>query len=185
MMKVTAITLGFIAILTLLTASDAANTQDGSAAIAEGQLWLSPVNTGDSVVSRIYTKRTIFIDELDKRYCAENPDEDKRKKCIENSKAVSEFAFFADIHGDGEYSIGINGKEFKLKKISKKLGKPHYYIGSFAGEGLSVVVSQPRLIGKIEYDSEGHVLDANYSVLVTVQKGALKKTFKGVLWHGR
>jgi hypothetical protein len=186
MMKVQAVLLGFIALLTLLTTSVGAKGQGDSVASAKNQLWLSPVKTGDSVVSRIYAKRTVFVDELDKRFCAEhNPDEAKRKKCIENSRYYkTEFAFFTDMRGDGEYSIGLNGKEFKLRRISKRPGKPHDYIGSFAGEGVSVVISHPRLMGKIKYE-EGEVVDANYKVLVTVKKGTLKKSFKGVLWDGR
>ncbi len=185
-MKVQTVILSFMAILTLLSTSDAAKSQGGAAASAENQLWLSPVTTGDSIVDRICAKRTVFVDELDQRYCAEhNPDEAKRRKCIENTRFYNdEFSFFTDLHGDGVYSIGINGKEVKLRKISKKPGKPHYYIGSYAGEGVSVVISHPRLVGKITYDPEGSVLDARYKVLVTVKKGALKKTFKGVLLAG-
>lgn len=187
MMKVQTVTLSLVAILTLFGNSDAAKSQGDSAAFAENQLWLSPVSTGDSVVARIYAKRTVFVDELDKRYCAEhNPDEAKRRKCVENSRNYNkEFSFFTDLRGDGEYSIGINGKEVKLRRISKKPGKPLDYIGTFVGEGVRVEISHPRLMGKIEYGPEGDVMDANYKVLVTVKKGALKKTFKGVLWDGK
>jgi hypothetical protein len=185
-MKVQTVILSFLAILTLLSNAGAAKSQGDSAASVENQLWLSPVSGSDNVVPRIYANRTVFIDELDKRYCAEhNPDEAKRRKCIENSRYYKkEFSFFTDIHGQGEYSIGINGKELKLRRISKKPGKPHDYIGSFAGEGVSVEISHPRLVGKITCDPEGFVVDARYKVIVTVKKGALKKTFKGVLWDG-
>lgn len=159
------------------------------AAFADGQLRLSPVNTGDCVAARINAKRTSFVDELAKKYCAEhNPDKAKEMKCIENSRARSEFSFFTDRCSEKEYFIGINGKEVQLRRISKDAGKPPYFIGSFAGEGVSVEINHPRLIKKT-YGPDGardenNVLDAEYQVLVTVKKGPLKKTFKGLLWYG-
>ena len=160
------------------------------ATFAQAQLSLSKVNTGDCVASRISAKRTTFVAELDKKYCAEhNTDEAGKRKCIENSGRQEEFSFFTDRCSDEDYFIGINGKEVRLKRISKKPGKPTAFIGSFAGEGVRVEISRPRLLGKITYDSDGsgekEVLDASYKVLVTVKKGALKKSFKGILWYGR
>jgi hypothetical protein len=164
------------------------------AAFAGGQLKLSPMNTGDCVAVRITTKRTTFVDALAKKYCAEhNSDKAKEKKCIENSKSDSEISFFTDRCSVDEYFIGINGKEVRLRRISKRLGKlyhfPHHFIGSFAGKGVSVEISHPRLIKKI-YGPDGardedNVEDAEYKVLVTVKKGSLKKSFKGILWYGR
>jgi hypothetical protein len=188
-MKVQTVLLGFIAILLLLNNSDAAKSQRGSAALAEGQLWLSPVNTGDCVAARIFAKRTIFMDEFYKKYCAgNNTDEAKVKQCIENSRHNKEIYFFTDRCSEDEYFIGINGKEVRLRRISKKPGKPTNFIGSFAGEGVSVEISHPRLIGKTYFPNvprtEGNVLDASYKVLVTVKKGALKKSFKSVLSYG-
>jgi hypothetical protein len=160
------------------------------AAFAERQLWLSPVNVGDCVAARIIAKRTSFVEELDKKYCTErNSDEAKARKCIENSRMNKEIHFFTDRCSESEYFIGINGKEFRLKRISKKPGKPHYFIGSFAGEGLSVQISHPRLIKKTylpdEPRNEDNVLDAEYKVLVTVKKWDINKTFKGILLYGR
>ncbi len=160
------------------------------AAVAAGQLSLSKVNTGDCVASRISAKRSSFVDDLDKKYCAErNADEAKKMKCIENSRMQEEFSFFTDRCSGDEYFIGINGQEVRLRRISKQPGKPTDFIGSFAGEGVSVEISRPRLLGKITYDPDGtseeDVLDASYRVLVTVKKGTLKKSFKGILWYGR
>ena len=160
------------------------------AASAEGQLSLSKVNTGDCVAARITAKRTSFVDALDKKYCAENnPDKAKERKCIENSRSQKEFSFFTDRCSADEYFIGINEKEFPLRRISKEPRKPPYFIGSFAGEGVRVEISHPRLIKKTyipgEPKGEDNVQDAEYKVLVTVKKGALKKTFKGILWYGR
>lgn len=160
------------------------------AAFAEGQLWLSPVNVGDCVARRITAKRTPFVDELQKKSCAENnPDKDKARACIENSRMDREIYFFTDRCSDGEYYVGLNGKEFKLRRVSKGQGRPNDFIGSFAGEGLSVQITQPRLTEKTylpnEPRNEDNVLDAAYHVLITVKKGALKKTFKGVLLYGR
>ena len=189
-MKLQTAIFSFIAILIILTASDdVARGQGDSAAFAESQLWLSPVNTGDCVAARISAKRTIFVDELDKKYCAENnPDKAKAQQCIENSKLNKEINFFTDRCSEGEYFIGIKGKEVRLRRISKKPGKSHRFIGSFAGEGVSVEIGHPRLIAKRYFPNEPrteeNVLDATYRVLVIVKKGALKKTFKGILSYG-
>jgi hypothetical protein len=183
-------TFSFLAVLIILTLSDIATGQGNPAAFAESQLWLSPVNTGDCVAARIIAKRTIFIDEFDKKYCARNdPDKAKTKKCLENSKLHQETSFFTDRCSEETYFIGLNGEEVRLTRISKKPRKPHLFIGSFAGEGVSVEIGHPRLIGKSyvpnEPRTEANVLDAAYRVLVTVKKGALKKTFKGVLSYGK
>jgi hypothetical protein len=189
-MKVQAGILSLTAILILLPSPDVAKSPGDSAAFAKGQLWLSPVSVGDCVAPRISAKRTRFVDELDEKYCTENnPDEAKAKVCIENSKLNREIYFFTDRCSEGEYFIGINGKEFKLKRISRRPGEPTNFIGYFAGEGVSVEISHPRLIKKT-YDpdeprSAKIVLDAEYRVLVTVEKGNRKKTFRGILWYGR
>ena len=189
-MKVQTVILSLIAILILLTSSDAAKSPGGSAAFAKGQLWLSPVSVGECVAPRISAERTRFIDEFYKKYCTENnPDEAKAKVCIENSRSTQEISFFTDRCSEHDYFIGINGKEFKLKRISRQPREPINFIGSFAGEGVSVEISHPRLIKKI-YDpdeprSAKIILDAEYKVLITVKKGNLKKTFRAILWYGR
>ncbi|MCW3105619.1 MAG: hypothetical protein JWQ09_125 [Segetibacter sp.] len=161
------------------------------ATYAEAQLHLSPVNTGDCVAARITAKRTAFVDEFYKKYCAEhNPDKLKERKCVENTRASSQFSFFTDRCSESDYFIGVNGKEFKLSRISKKPGKPIDFIGSFAGNGISIAISNPRLLKKIytpgEARDESYVEDAEYKVDVTVTKETLTKTFKDViLWYGR
>src|SRR3954465_11487685 len=159
------------------------------AAFAERQLWLSPVNTGDCVAARISATRTRFVDEFDKKYCSEaNSDKAAVGRCIENSAMNKEINFFTDRCSEKEYFIGVNGKEFRLKRVSKKR-QPHYFVGSFAGQGLSVQISHARLIGKTylpgEPRNESNVLDGAYKVLVTVRKGKIEKTFNGVLLYGR
>jgi hypothetical protein len=159
------------------------------AAFAEHQLWLSPVNTGDCVAARISATRTRSVERFYKKYCSEgNSDKAAARKCIENSALIREFNFFTDRCSEKEYFIGVNGKELRLKKVSRKR-EPHYFVGSFAGEGLSVQISHPRLIGKTylpgEPRTEDNVLDAAYKVLVTVTKGKVKKTFNGILSYGR
>lgn len=155
------------------------------------QLHLSPVNTGDCVASRITSKRTAFVDEFYKKYCAENNKGDKVKEtqCIENTRTDREFSFFTDRCSESAYYIGINGKEVKLGRISKKPGKPTDFIGSFIGNGISVVINNPRLLNKIytagEPGNESGVEDASYKVDVTVTKGTVKKTFKdAILLYG-
>jgi hypothetical protein len=160
------------------------------AASSERQLWLSPVTVGDCVAPRIIAKRTTFVDELEKKYCSEgNPDAAKARQCIKNSRMEKEFAFFTDRCSEDEYFIGINGKEVRLRRIAKQSGRPAYFLGSFAGEGVSVQISHPRLIKKTylpgEPRNEENVLDAEYKVLIAVKKGALKKTYNGVFWYGR
>jgi hypothetical protein len=159
------------------------------AAVADRQLWLSPVSVGDCVAARIGATRSRFADEFDKKYCSEaNSDEAAVKRCIANSAMDKNITFFTDRCSEKEYLIGVNGKEFRLKKVSKKR-KPHYFVGSFAGEGLSVQISHPRLISKTylpgEPRNESYVLDGAYKVLVTVTKGKVTKTFNGVLTYGR
>src|SRR3954454_24383432 len=95
------------------------------AAFAERQLWLSPVNTGDCVAARISAPRTKFIDEFDKKYCSANTDEAAVKRCIENGAMIRDINFFTDRCSEKEYFIGVNGKEFRLKRVSKER-KPHY-----------------------------------------------------------
>jgi hypothetical protein len=159
------------------------------AAFAERQLWLSPVSTGDCVAARISAKRSRFADEFDKKYCSEaNSDEAAARRCIENAAMDKNITFFTDRCSEKEYLIGINGKEFRLKRVSKKRGKPHYFVGSFAGEGLSVRISHARLISKTyipgEPRTESYVLDGVYGVLVTVRKGKIEKTFNATLLYG-
>lgn len=161
-----------------------------TSASAKAQLNLSPVNTGDCVASRIQAKRTAFVDEFDKKYCAEhNKDKTKEKKCIENSRSESHFSFFTDRCSESDYYIGINGKEIKLSRISQKLGKPTNFIGSFTGSGYSVSIGNARLLSKKYFEGEArtedNVEDASYKVDVTVTQGTLAKTFKDVvLWYG-
>lgn len=157
---------------------------------AEAQIRLSEVNTGDCVADRIQAKRTAFVDELDKKYCARNrPDEAKEKKCIESSRSLEEFSFFTDRCSEDEYFIGINGEEVRLRRISKKPGRPHYFIGSFAGRGVAVEIKYPGLIKKTNRPAgagdEDRFQIGRYKVIVTVKKGTLKKTFKGSLLYGR
>lgn len=156
---------------------------------AQAQLWLSPVNTGDCVAARISAKKSSFVRELDKKYCAQNlPDKTKERICLENTRLNEDFSFFTDRCSEGEYFIGINGKEIQLRRISKKPGKPHFFIGSFAGNGLSVNISLPRPIKKTYFPddskNEDEIEGGAYDVLITVKKGARKKTFEGVLLYG-
>jgi hypothetical protein len=148
------------------------------------------VNTGDCVAARISATRTSSVEHFYKKYCSEaNSDEAAARKCIENSALIREFNFFTDRCSEKEYFIGINGKEFRLKKVSQERRKAHYFVGSFAGDGLSVQISHPRLIGKTylpgEPRTEDNVLDAAYKVLVAVTNGKVKKTFNGILSYGR
>jgi hypothetical protein len=159
------------------------------AAVAERQLWLSPVPVGDCVAARISATRTRFVDEFDKKYCSDgNSDEAAVKRCIENGAMEKEVIVFTDRCSEKEYFIGVNGKEFRLKRVSKKR-EPHYFVGSFAGEGLTVQISHARLVSKTylpgEPRNESNVLDGVYKVLVTVRKGKLEKTFNGILLYGR
>lgn len=156
---------------------------------AEAQLWLSPVNTGDCVAARISTEKTSFVRELDKKYCARNlPDKTKERKCLENSRLNQYFSFFTDRCSESDYFIGINGEEVQLKRISKKPGKPHLFIGSFAGGGFSVNITLPRAVKKTNFPdaprNEDEVEGGAYDVLITVKKGARKKTFNGILMYG-
>ena len=150
----------------------------------KGQINLSPVNTGDCVAARIQAKRTAYMDEYYKKYCAQNKDKKKERQCLENTKWHREFSFFTDRCSESEYYIGINGKEILLKRTSKKPGKPTDFIGSFAGNAIRVVIHNPRLIGKEYFEGEAktedNVLSAVYKVDVTVTKGTLTKTFKKV-----
>ena len=156
---------------------------------AEAQLWLSPVNTGDCVADRISTEKTSFVRELDKKYCAQNlPDKTKERKCLENTRLNKDFSFFTDRCSESEYFIGINGEEVQLKRISKKPGKSHLFIGSFAGSGFSVDIRLPRPVKKTNFPdtprNEDEVEGGAYDVLITVKKGAQKKTFNGILMYG-
>jgi hypothetical protein len=156
---------------------------------AEAQLWLSPVNTGDCVAARISAKKTSFVIELDKKYCAQNlPDKTKERTCLKNSRLNEDFSFFTDRCSESDYFIGINGEELHLRRISKKTGKPHSFIGSFAGKGLSVDISQPRLIKKTyfpgESRNEDNVEGGAYNVLITIKKGTSKKKFDGIFTYG-
>ncbi|HEX8250501.1 MAG TPA: hypothetical protein VF599_20165 [Pyrinomonadaceae bacterium] len=156
---------------------------------AEAQLWLSPVKTGDCVANRISTKKTSFVREYDKKYCARNlPDKTKERTCLENSRAIKEFSFFTDRCSESDYFIGINGDELRLRRISKKPGKPHHFIGTFAGSGYSVVISLTRPIKKMPFPDkprdEDEVEGGAYDVLITVKKGARKKTYNGILTYG-
>lgn len=156
---------------------------------AAGQIWLSPVNTGDCVAARIRAKKTSFVRELDKKYCAQNlPDKAKESVCLKNTRLQDDFSFFTDRCSEGDYFIGINGKEVQLRRISKSPGKPIDFIGSFAGKGFNVEINLLRPLKKAyradqrrnEDDVEGGV----YDVFITVKKGAHKKTFNGVLMYG-
>jgi hypothetical protein len=156
---------------------------------AEAQLWLSPVNTGDCVAARISAKKDSFVREFDKKYCARNlPDKTKERTCLKNSGLQKEFSFFTDRCSESEYFIGINGEELQLRRISKKPGKPHSFIGSFAGNGFSVVISLSRPVKQTYFPREPGDEDiaegGAYNVLITVKKGARKKTFNGILMYG-
>lgn len=160
------------------------------ATYAEAQLWLSPVNTGDCVAARISMEKTGFVRELDKKYCAQNlPDKTKERTCLENSRLQNEFSSFTNRCSESDYFIGINGDEIRLRRISKKPGKPHSFIGSFAGQGFRVDISLARPLKKTHVPQEPANEDDDmaggaYDVLITVKKGAQKKTFNGVLMYG-
>ena len=146
---------------------------------AKAQLNLSPVNTGDCVAARIQAKRTSYMDEYYKKYCAANKDKALEKKCLENTKWHREFSFFTDRCSESEYYIGINGKEIGLKRISKTPGKPTDFIGSFAGNGIRVLINNARLIAKEHYEGED-IEGGTYKVDVTVTRGKLTRKFKNV-----
>jgi hypothetical protein len=159
------------------------------ASYAKAQLWLSPVNTGDCVAPRIRTKKTSFVRELDKKYCAQNlPDKTKERTCLKNTRLNQDFSFFTDRCSESDYFIGIKGDEIKLRRISKKPGKPNPFIGTFAGSGFSVVISLTHPIKKTPFPDEprdeDEVEGGAYDVLITVKKGARKKIFNGILMYG-
>lgn len=152
----------------------------------EAQIQLSPVNCGDCVADRILAKRTAYVDELSKKYCTENNREKQKiKQCIENSKADSMFPFFTDKCSESDYFLGINGKEVRLRKTSKAVRKQHYFIGSYAGEGVRLKIEKARLIEKTyepaESRNEADVVNASYKVDVTVTNGKFAKTIKNVI----
>lgn len=154
------------------------------ATYANAQIHLSPVNTGDCVAGRIQAKRTPYMDEYFKKYCAQNKDKKWEKQCLENTKLHKEFSFFTERCSETDYYIGINGKEVALKRTSKKLGKPTNFIGSFIGYGIRVVINNPRLITKEYFEgepkTEDNVMGAVYKVDVMVIKETITKTFKNV-----
>ena len=150
----------------------------------EAQINLSPVNTGDCVAARIQAKRTPYMDEYYKSYCAQNKDKKLERQCLENTKWHKEFSFFTDRCSERDYYIGINSQEVSLKRTSKKRGKPTDFIGSFAGNGIRVVINNPRLIGKEYHEgepkTEDNVSGGVYKVDVIVTKGKVTKAFKNV-----
>ena len=156
---------------------------------ATGQIWLSPINTGDCVAPRIIAKKTSFVRELDRKYCAQNlPDKARERKCLENTRVQDDFSFFTDRCSESDYFIGINGEEIRLKRVSRKPGKPHHFIGAFAGRGFSVNITLPRQVKKASVpdkaENEDEVEGGAYDVLITVKKGGRKKTFEGILMYG-
>lgn len=153
---------------------------------AKAQLWLSPVNTGDCVAARISAKKNSFVVELDKKYCARNlPDKTKEKVCLENSRGNEDFSFFTDRCSESDYFIGINGEEVRLRRVSKKTGKAHYFIGSYAGKGFNIDISHPRLIKKTyvpgEPRNEDNVDSASYKILITIKRELVKRPITGFL----
>lgn len=159
------------------------------ASYAKAQLWLSPVNTGDCVATRISAKKTNFVVELDKKYCARNlPDRTKEKVCLENTSLIEDFSFFTDRCSESDYFIGINGEEVRLRRVSKVTGKAPFFIGSYAGKGFNVDINRPRLIKKTyvpgEPRNEDNVDSASYKVLITIKKGTSKKSYNGILTYG-
>ena len=160
------------------------------AAFALAQLNLSPVNTGDCVAARITAKRTAFLDEYDKKYCAQNKDKKKEKECLENARSQKDFSFFTDRCSETDYFIGLNGNEVQLKRTSGNPAKAPYFLGSFAAKEIHVVINNPRLKSKTyfkgEERNEFNVEDAVYKVDVTVKRGTTTQKYKDViLWYGR
>ena len=154
------------------------------ATCVKSQLNLSPVNTGDCVAARIQSKRTPYLDEYYKKYCAQNKDKKLERQCLENTKWHREFSFFTDRCSESDYYIGINGKEIALKRTSKKPGKPTNFIGTFTGNGIRVVINNPRLVAKEYFEgeprTEDNVSGGVYRVDVTVTKGKVTKKFKNM-----
>ena len=186
-MKVSSLIIGVIAILLLLTNFADGTDPRASATSAEDDLWLSPVNTGDCVAPRISAPRTHFVAQLDEKYCTDNnADEAKARKCIQNSNEQEDFSFFTDRCSEEEYFIGINGKEVRLRRVSKEPGKPHDFIGAFAGEGFSVEISTQERVEVLarERIGEDEIVSGAFNVDITVKHGAIKKAFKGVLMYG-
>ena len=111
-----------------------------SAGGSGGQLWLSPVSSGDCVAPRLFAKRSDFVKEWEKQDCRlKNSDKTIAAKCVETAilNEAAELVFFTDRCHQDEFLIGINGHEYRLRKVSPNR-KPHNFIGTFVGDGLSV-----------------------------------------------
>jgi hypothetical protein len=148
---------------------------------AKEGLWPSAITTGDCVSSRIETTKTAFNHEQDKQYCL------GEKECTENTSKENTVTFFTDRCGldQGDYFIGINGKEYKLKRISGDPKKEPYLTGKFSGDGFVVDIKSVKMIKKIlQEGSKTDVEDAEYEVDVTISKGKLKQKVKAILWFG-
>lgn len=163
----------------------------GSSGGGGAQLWLSPVSSGDCVAPRLYAERSKFVKEWEKQDCRlKSSDEQIAAKCVEGARLneAAELVFFTDRCHQEEFFIGINGREYRLRKVSPNR-KPHYFIGTFIGEDLRVEIKEPRLLTKTylpgEPQTEDYVLDADYAVRVVVTRGRLQKAFKATLWYGR
>jgi hypothetical protein len=155
-------------------------------AASEGRFWLTPVSAGDCVGARIFATRTI---EWEKKRCAGlDAEQKKTAQCMDDQLSDNQFVFFTDRCSEEQYYIGIDGKEHTLRMTSTKTGTIPF-IGSFAGEGVTVRIDNPRLRGKAYEEgqpkTEDYVIDADYDVRVTITKGALKKTLQAQLWYGR
>jgi hypothetical protein len=150
-------------------------------ATAKTELWPSDIPTGECVSSRIYAEKTAFNKNQDKQYCAGNAE------CEKNTNEAKTVNFFTDRCGldKDAYYIGINGKEYRLKRTGGDAKKEPYLTGKFSGSGFVVEIKSVKLIKKIfDEGSKTDVVDAEYEVDVNITKGKDKKQIKAVLWFG-
>jgi len=89
---------------------------------------------------------------------------------------------------DDPFYIGLNGEEYELKRISGDTTKVPYLIGEFSGDGIHVKTKLIRLIKKTYLKgfpkTDDNIEEAIYEVLVTVVKGNITESIRGIIYIG-
>ncbi len=165
-----------VSVATILTIAHAPGST------AQSRLIPTEINLGDCVAPRISAVKTAAHRALDRQYCTQNNPGKSQKiqACQQHLAARTQVAFFSDRCTSQNYTLGIDGVEYSLKR-TRGNPVPPYLTGSFAGSGIRFDVNQIR---SIKQRNDDGIPSGEVEVLVTITQGKKTKKITGTLVYG-
>jgi hypothetical protein len=151
---------------------------------ASQQLWPTEIAGSDCVASKLFAKKSDFAREEDRKYCElhNSGQAQALQTCLDNTAGDQEVSFFSNRCSSDTYYLGINGKQYELKRKPSGKIDIDMHIGSFVGKDVAMTVRFVKHITRELID--GDTPSGSAAVAVELKIGKRVERSKATLFYG-